>query len=138
MHPAYNKWSNFVHNSSRNATKSLVKTSRTTRRRFLDKVTDFQKHSSSGKFTFLDAIDKFGENPSCYLSGAPIDLGHPETYHFDHITPRSRGGDNSLGNLGLASKQANMSKSDLSLEEYLLLCQRVLETHGYSVVKNDH
>lgn len=97
---------------------------------------DFQKYTVTGKFTLQDALSKFGDNPSCYLSGVPIDLDLPGTYHFDHVVPRSRGGDDSLGNLGLTTRQANLSKSDLPLDEYLDLCRQVLQNHGYIVVKN--
>ena len=78
---------------------------------------------------YLDTIDK------CYLTGRPIDVNNFNTYQFDHIIPRSRGGDNSFENLGVATPEANQSKSDLTIEEYLQLCKDVLENFGYKVSK---
>ena len=57
----------------------------------------------------------------------------PNSYHFDHIVPSSKGGTNDLSNMGAATRNANVSKSDMTLEEYLQLCHKVLEHHGYSV-----
>lgn len=85
-------------------------------------------------FTIQDLLDKFGPNPICYLTGEPIDLLKPETYQFDHIVSRSKGGDNSLSNLGLASKAANQAKSDLSLDDFKTLCKKVLD-HNPSYLK---
>lgn len=87
-------------------------------------------------FTVQDVIDKFGNNPKCYLTNESIDISKPRTYHFDHIIPASKGGSNDITNLGLCTKDANNSKTDLTLEEYISLCKKVLETHGYNVTKN--
>ena len=93
----------------------------------IDKM--YQKPS----FTEKDIIDKFGENPKCYITGEQIDIYEPRKYNFDHIIPRSRGGDNSLDNLGICTKQANASKSDMTPDELLQFCQKVLKHHGYKI-----
>jgi len=80
----------------------------------------------SENFTTQDVLDKFGDNPVCYLTGTPIDLNKPETYHFDHIIPTSRGGTNDLSNLGICLKEANYAKNDLSLDELYELCKSIL------------
>ena len=80
----------------------------------------------SENFTTQDVLDKFGDNPVCYLTGTPIDLNKPETYHFDHIIPTSKGGTNDLSNLGICLKEANNAKSDLSLDELKQLCKKIL------------
>ena len=85
--------------------------------------------------TLKNLLDKIGEEPRCYLSGRKIDLSKPESYSLDHIVPICEGGDSSLENLGLTSLNANCSKAHLKLDEYLLLCKDVLETHGYRVEK---
>lgn len=47
----------------------------------------------------------------------------------------SKGGTNDLSNLGITIPIANYSKSDLTVEEYLELCKKVLEHYGYTVNK---
>ena len=75
-----------------------------------------------------------GTKVNCYLTGTPIDL-EKDDYCFDHIIPVSKGGTNDLSNLGITIPIANYSKSDLTVEEYLELCKKVLEHHGYTVNK---
>lgn len=81
-------------------------------------------------FTIDDVIKKFEQNPRCYLTGDYIDINKPRTYQFDHIIPRSRGGDNSLDNLGICTKNANMAKTDMMLDEFIELCKKVVKMHG--------
>lgn len=80
-------------------------------------------------FTVEDLLNKIGSNPTCYLTGLPIDLNDSKSYQLDHKIPKSRGGDNSLENCGLVSKRANMSKSDMTYEEYIELCKLVISNH---------
>lgn len=87
------------------------------------------------KITLDEVKKKLGENPRCYLTGDEIDLTKPSTYHFDHIIPRSKGGKNTIDNLGICTKAANMSKSDLTLEELTSICIKILEQRGYKVEK---
>jgi 5-methylcytosine-specific restriction endonuclease McrA len=88
---------------------------------------------TSSEFNFDDLLLKVGESPKCYLTGTPIDLSKSSTYHFDHIVPRSRGGDNSLNNLGICISKANMAKSDMLPNEFFDLCKLVLENNGFMV-----
>ena len=81
-------------------------------------------------FTLQDIIDKFGENPKCYLTGEPINIYKPRTYNFDHIIPVSRGGENTLENLGICTKKANSCKSDMTPDELLSLCKQIIEHYG--------
>lgn len=87
-------------------------------------------------FTMEQLLDKIGPSPRCYLTGERIDLEQPKSYQLDHIIPASRGGDNSLDNLGLCKKEVNISKRDMTKEEYLELCVKVLKFNGYSVKKS--
>lgn len=77
-------------------------------------------------FTIQELLNKIGPNPQCYLTGEAIDLTKPETYSLDHIIPRSKGGDNSLSNCGLATREVNQAKSDLTPEEFKALCMKVI------------
>lgn len=93
------------------------------------------KRTESLPFTNEEVIQMITNNPKCYLTGESIDIYDSRQYSFDHKIPVSRGGDNSLSNLGLCLYKANLSKSDMTLEEYLDLCQKVLINHGYEVNK---
>lgn len=86
-----------------------------------------RKIRSEYTFSSQDLIYKFGDNPKCYLTGVSINLLEPSTYHFDHIIPRSRGGSNDISNLGLATKEANETKHDRTLEELKVLCKQILK-----------
>lgn len=97
-------------------------------------VVQDRKKKSKSRFTTAQLLAKIGETPKCYLTGRPIDLSDVETYSFDHVVPVSRGGDNSLKNFGLTAKAANNAKSDLTVQEFIKLCEEVLIHHGASVV----
>lgn len=80
-------------------------------------------------FNVKQFIKKIGDDPVCYLTGRPINLNEGKSYHLDHIVPKSKGGDNSLENCGLACKAANQAKNDMNLEEFIQLCREVIERH---------
>ncbi len=86
-------------------------------------------------FTLDDILKKIEEYPFCYLTGRPIDIDNPDSISFDHVIPRSKGGDNSFDNLKISCIEANYSKRDLFLEEYIQLCKEVLINFGYTVEK---
>lgn len=88
-------------------------------------------------FKDKDVIAKFGEQTHCYLTGRQIQLNQPRTYHFDHIVPKSRGGKNTIDNLGIACRDANKAKSNLTLDEFIQLCKEVLENNGYKITKEN-
>lgn len=79
-------------------------------------------------------MEKIGKNPTCYLTGEPIDLTKSSTYSLDHIIPRSRGGKNTLDNMGLVKKEINLAKSDKTPEEFIELCKKVLKHQGYKII----
>ena len=90
---------------------------------------------TNSSIVYEDAFKKLINSPSCYITGRKIDLEDTKTYQLDHIIPRAKGGSNDLKNMGLACRDANVSKFDLSLSEYLSLCKEVLEFNGYEVNK---
>ena len=105
---------------------------------FYKKIHTFQyRNAGANSMTFnaQDVINKFGENPKCYLTGDDIDIQRTSTYQFDHKIPISRGGDNSLDNLGICTTQANQSKRNQTPDEFIFLCKKILEHNGYSVTK---
>jgi 5-methylcytosine-specific restriction endonuclease McrA len=79
------------------------------------------------KFSLQNLIDKIGDNPTCYLTGKPINLTDGRSYHLDHIVPISKGGDNSLDNCNIACREANQAKHNLSKDEFIQLCKKVIE-----------
>ena len=54
----------------------------------------------------------------------------PENATLDHITPRKNGGCNSVDNLQWVTKQANGAKGTMAQDEFLEMCQRVVERHA--------
>jgi CRISPR/Cas system Type II protein with McrA/HNH and RuvC-like nuclease domain len=85
-------------------------------------------------FLWSDVLNKFGEDTFCYLSGEKINLLN-DNYSLDHIIPNSRGGDNSLNNLGITNEIVNRMKTDLKPDEFIFWCVKILEFNGYSVNK---
>lgn len=81
------------------------------------------------RFSFKNIVEKFGNTTTCYLTGDTIDLSQGETFEFDHIVPVSKGGDNSIGNLGIATSAANKAKGNLTLEEFVQLCRKVVANY---------
>lgn len=77
-------------------------------------------------FKAQELLNKIGDNPVCYLTGRPIDLNDSKSYHLDHIIPKSKGGDNSLNNCQISSRIANMSKTEMTYDEYISLCREVV------------
>jgi 5-methylcytosine-specific restriction endonuclease McrA len=84
-------------------------------------------------FKTQELLSKIGENPICYLTGRPIDLLDGKSYHLDHIIPKNRGGQNSLDNCNIACKDANQAKGNLLYDEFIVLCQEVLNFHKINI-----
>lgn len=76
-------------------------------------------------FTAQDVVDKFGPNPVCYLTGAPIEYTTPESYQLDHIIPCYLNGSGNLDNLQLCAPMANNMKNQYLLDEFLDMCEKI-------------
>lgn len=103
------------------------------------KIKEFKKRGmveNNFTTTTLLASIKDPEHIKCYLTGRNIDITKDE-YHLDHIMPIAKGGTCNADNLGFACPEANRSKSDMTLDEYLSLCKEVLENFGYKVIKEE-
>uniref|UniRef100_A0A6M3LK79 Putative homing endonuclease n=1 Tax=viral metagenome TaxID=1070528 RepID=A0A6M3LK79_9ZZZZ len=139
-HPYIPKMIHFI--NANKALKNKQKTKYKNIRQILrHKIYDFFKNrktkmSNQSTFTVEDIIDKFSNNPICYLTGRQIDTSRSRSYHFDHMLPVSKGGKNTLDNLGICIKEANMAKNDMTVVEFLELCKDVLEYNGYGVTKS--
>ncbi len=75
-------------------------------------------------FSIIDVIDRFGENPICYLSGEELDYNDKDSYRLDHVIPVARGGSNGIENMGILSHKMNVRKNatlliDLLREDYI-------------------
>lgn len=71
-------------------------------------------------------IKKFGIVPRCYLTGTKINLNNTNSYHLDHIIPRSQGGKNTFENMGILLYNINISKGSMTDKEFIKLCQAVV------------
>ena len=85
-------------------------------------------------FTWKDVLEKFGEDTICYLSGEKINL-FENNYNFDHIIPVSKNDNNSIDNLGILDETVNRMKSDMTPEEFISMCKKILEFNGYMIEK---
>lgn len=131
QHPLIRKIENFVLGKYYKPAprKILIKTLNRNLRLRIEKFSMINKEYNNMAFTIKDFLDKVGNNPKCALTGKPIDLMKPRTYQLDHITPRSRGGENTLDNCQLVLKEANLAKHTLSSEEFVKLCREVVDYH---------
>lgn len=91
---------------------------------------------STPLFTADQLLEKIGDKPTCYLSGKIIDINDSRSWSIDHKIPRSRGGNNTLDNAGICDSKINISKTDMTIDEFLEMCKSVLEYNGYKVIKD--
>jgi CRISPR/Cas system Type II protein with McrA/HNH and RuvC-like nuclease domain len=127
--------------------KEVVDKNNKTRKDVVESIRKFQKRengiSTDGinkdlllTFTWEDVLEKYGENTFCYLSGEPINL-YVNNYNLDHIIPSSKGGDNTLNNMGITHEIVNKMKGDLTPDELIIWCISIIEYNGYNVTKFD-
>lgn len=84
-------------------------------------------------YTYKDVIKTWGGTKvKCYLTGKEIDI-MTDNYQLDHKIPIAKGGTNEISNMRPVLPYANLSKSDMTVEEYLDLCKTVLTNFGYEI-----
>lgn len=108
------------------------------RKRIRNCTAHFSKRNEimiKNNYTYKDVIEHLGGlQTKCYLTGVPINI-ETDKYSLDHIVPVNKGGTNELDNLGITIPEANSSKTNLTVEEYIDLCKKVLENFGYTINK---
>lgn len=101
------------------------------------KIRDFRsKCLKMSKFGIKEVLEKFGTKTKCYLTGRDIDITKDD-YNLDHKIPVVQGGEGTLENLGFTIPIANASKFNMTLEEYLNLCEEVLRYHKPELFKDN-
>lgn len=91
---------------------------------------------ANASFKVKNVVEKFSEEPVCYLTGDKIDIMDSSSYTFDHIQPKCKDGDNDITNLGLATKAANSAKNDMSYDEFIEFCKKVITYHEFKEKNN--
>jgi hypothetical protein len=130
-HPYLSKLYNFIYIKQKSIKTKNQKS--TYKQRLLTKIYAFHNSKRNKQvskdqlnFTIDDILNKLGKNPKCYLTGVDIDINDTKSYNFDHIIPVSRGGTNTLDNLGICTKQANQAKNNMTPDEFINLCKLVV------------
>ena len=88
------------------------------------------------KLGYKDILNKYNNNyiVTDYISGDIIDITKDD-YNLDHIILRAKGGLNTNDNLAIVTPITNKVKSDLTKEELLDFCEKILKYNGYNVYK---
>ena len=104
-------------------------------RKFQDIKHNNYNDENNNYFTWEDVIEREGGVETiCYLSGEKINLLENQ-YQLDHIIPKSREGKNTLDNLGIAHTIVNKMKHNLTPEELILWCKKILNHNGYDIIE---
>lgn len=124
-HPYYRKMHAFKV-TNRNYEKVKIAQSKFYKVLYYKIYTFRRKSDMSNDITIENILNKFGENPTCYLTGEKIDIYDTRSYHFDHIIPVSKGGNSNIENLGICTREVNLAKRDMTDKEFIELCKKVI------------
>ncbi len=131
-HPFQRKINRFAERDTY-ASQARTEFKRTKVKALYEKLRVFSALNGAKMITLEEVLAKFGETPSCYLTGKQIDIYNPREYQFDHIVPVSRGGSSTIDNMQISTKVANQAKFNLLPEEFLQLCKDVVTHAGYKI-----
>lgn len=87
-------------------------------------LTNIQKVKQ--KYNISEANHTF----TCVYTGDTLDWKDPAGFQWDHIIPKSKGGEDTLENLQIISTDANQAKGSMTHDEFIELCKKVAERHG--------
>jgi hypothetical protein len=92
------------------------------------RIKNFQtKAPFSQVITVEEFINKFGNNPICYLTGKILDITKPESYVLDHLVPVSKDGSGDIENMKPCDPLANTMKWNTEYEDFIKLCKQIVE-----------
>ncbi len=83
------------------------------------------KYPVAGVSDLRDILE--GQKYKCALTGEKLT---PENTCFDHIKPISKGGSSLKKNLQAVTKKANLSKSNMTMNEFMNICFKVIQQNG--------
>lgn len=106
-----NKVKNFKRKGKKNGWKMDVQNNYDTRD-VIDRLWPNGISACGNKFPFI----------KCYLTGELVNVTDTDT-HLDHIDP-TKG--NELDNIGVTQKYANQMKSDMSVDELVQMCKKII------------
>lgn len=88
--------------------------------RLRSRISTMRRRVKVGNFERSDLMAMYEEQENrCAYCGITIFWNIPNDIHVDHVIPVTKSGTNDLDNLALTCADCNLSKHDLSLEEWM-------------------
>jgi len=75
-----------------------------------------KRYNVTEEVTGAQLMDLYQSTSACLYCGEDL---LPKTTHFDHMTPLSKSGANTLDNLCVACGECNFIKNDMTAEQYI-------------------
>jgi len=93
-----------------------------------NKSVTLEKQGIELSFTIDDVKKLFkAQGGRCALTNKKLVLKNTTEWQLDHMIPRTRGGDNSISNCQILSKEANAAKWNMTNSEFIKLCKKVIK-----------